>query len=69
MTELSIEQMEMVKGGSACGAAVGIAVLSASAIVATSLLAPYVWANPKTWYAAAYLVTGNIYNYQENCLK
>lgn len=69
MNELSIEKMEMVSGGSACGAAVGVAVLSASAIVGATLLAPVIWASPKTWYAAATLVGGNILYYSENCLK
>lgn len=68
MKELSIEQMEKVSGGSACGLAVGVAVLSASAIVGASLLAPAIWASPKTWYAASVLVAGNIANYEENCL-
>jgi hypothetical protein len=68
MKELSIEKMEMVNGGSACGAAVGVAVLSAAAIGFTAIYAPWLYASPKTWYAAANLVAGNVANYSLNCL-
>lgn len=69
MKEISIEKMEVVSGGMSCGAAVGIALLTASAIGATALLAPAFWASPKTWYTAAGLIGANVANYKNSCLK
>jgi hypothetical protein len=69
MKELSLNQMEMLSGGSSCGAAVGLGVLAASAILISATFAPAIWGNPKTWYAAATMVSGVATMYHENCIK
>jgi hypothetical protein len=65
--KLSLEEMELVEGGGSCAAAIAVAGLSGVAIIGTIILAPEIWALPKTWYAAATLVAGNAASLHENC--
>jgi hypothetical protein len=69
MKELSFEQMERIDGGlsSDCGWAIATAVVSAAAIAGVTILAPEVWLLPKTWWGAATLVAGNLYNLDSSC--
>ena len=43
--------MENIEGGN-CGLAVAVGAIGAAAIIGTAILAPYIWASPKTWYTA-----------------
>lgn len=66
MKELELEQMENIEGGN-CGLAIAVGAIGAAAIIGTAIWAPYIWASPKTWYAASFLITGNAYNIYSSC--
>jgi hypothetical protein len=66
MKEISFEKMENVEGGG-CAEAIGIALASGAIVISASYIAPWIWANPKTWYAAATIFAGNSANIYEQC--
>jgi hypothetical protein len=66
MKELSLNQMEMVSGGS-CTGAIAVGVFVGVAIGATAIWAPAFWAFPSTWKGAASLVAGSAVWIYDSC--
>ena len=70
MKELSFEEMEMNIGGvvsNDCAWAIGTAVFCGTLMVAATIVAPEIWASPKTWWSAAAIIAGNALNIGSSC--